>query len=162
MWQLAAGGGILGLLKAYRDQQNEKGARELAAVTAKYSPWTGMQPKEVKKADYLGSAFEGALGGASLGQNIDMADAYSDNLKADTALKTQTALNEKIKAMDDERSKNAALYFVPGADGTEAGAKGLAVTNDELAKYYEDDPSPWVIENPKKQAFHPPMALPRK
>lgn len=109
MWQLAAGGAGLGFLKALRDQQNEKGARELAAVTAKYSPWTGMKPQAVKEADFLGSMAEGALGGASLGQNIDMADAYSANMDADTAMKNQIVLQKEAELAAQEASKQQAL-----------------------------------------------------
>jgi len=151
IWPLIAGGAGVGLLKAYRDQQNEKGARELAAVTAKYSPWTGMHPQAVKKADYLGSMAEGALGGASFGQNMEMADAYQNNLQADTAMKNQIAQNQQLQALENERSKNAALYTVAGLDGTEAGALSPRMTDAEMAKYYEDDNSPWVIKPDEKK-----------
>ena len=143
IWPLIAGGAGVGFLKALRDQEMEKGDRELAAITAQYSPWTCMRPNAVKKADFIGSMAEGALGGASLGQNMERSDAFETNLAADTDLKTQQAITEKVKALDMERSKNQSLY-------------GLNVTDAELARDYEDDNSP----DPKPvSSWHPPMKL---
>lgn len=144
---LALGGGVLGLLKAYRDQQNEKGDRELAAITARYSPWTGMRPQPVKTADYFGSMAEGALGGASFGQNVDAVNAYQDNMAADTDLKRQQAVNEKniyARMLNAQREKNMREY-------------GFAVTDEELARDYEDD-----ISQVPTSSWHPPMAKPKR
>lgn len=126
---LALGGGVLGLLKAYRDQQNEKGDRELAAITARYSPWTGMRPQPVKTADYFGSMAEGALGGASFGQNVDQVGAYQENMAADTELKRRKSATEKnvyADMLNMQREKNLKEY-------------GFPVTDLELQRDYEDD-----------------------
>lgn len=140
---LAIGGGVLGLLKAYRDQENEKGARELASVTARYSPWTGMRPQPVKTADYFGSIAEGALGGASLGQNVDQVDAYQQNMAADTDLKRQRASTEKnvyADMLNMQREKNMQDH-------------GAYVTDLELLRDYEDD----ISETKPVSGWHPPM-----
>lgn len=65
---MAAGGGLLGLMKHKREEQIEGSSRKLAAETARYSPWTGMTPGPIK---YAGSMFgdigSGALSGGLTG-----------------------------------------------------------------------------------------------
>lgn len=53
------------------DAPRERKDRELAAATARYSPWTGMQPQQVQRADMLGNAMQGGMTGAMLGQSMD-------------------------------------------------------------------------------------------
>lgn len=61
-------GGSVGLGKGLLiDQPKEARQRELAAQTALYSPWTGMQPGPIQEADPFGSALQGATAGMMLG-----------------------------------------------------------------------------------------------
>lgn len=67
---LLAGAGV-GLLKGgVLDKNKEKRQRKQEAEIARYSPWTGMQAQRVQEADPLGSAMQGAMGGAMLGQGL--------------------------------------------------------------------------------------------
>lgn len=70
MIPLLVGGAALGLAKGYQDQQNEKKDRQVASATARYSPWTGMQPQQVKRGDMIGSGMQGAMAGGMLGQSL--------------------------------------------------------------------------------------------
>lgn len=64
---LLAGAGM-GLIKGgYLDKKAEAKDRQEQAAIARYSPWTGMKPTPVKRADPLGSTMQGAMGGAMLG-----------------------------------------------------------------------------------------------
>lgn len=64
------------------DKPKEERQRKLQAITAQYSPWTGMTPQAVQES----SPFEAGLQGASMGlaqqQNMDMQEAQMGNLKA--------------------------------------------------------------------------------
>lgn len=68
-------GGVLagtGLLKSLTlDKAKEDRQRKLAAETARYSPWTGMQPGQIQEADPFGSALQFGTTGAMLGQGMD-------------------------------------------------------------------------------------------
>lgn len=65
---MAIGAGV-GLAKShFIDRPRADRQRQLAAQTAAYSPWTGMQPQQVQEADYLGPALQGGMTGAMLGQ----------------------------------------------------------------------------------------------
>jgi len=63
-------GGGLGLGKGLMDKEAEDRQRKLAAITARWSPWTGMAPQMPKDANMLGSVLEGALAGAMLGKQF--------------------------------------------------------------------------------------------
>lgn len=68
---IAAGAG-LGAYKGYQDNKREQKDREIAAATARYSPWTGMQPQAVRRSEgVVGGAAQGGMSGAMLGQNIN-------------------------------------------------------------------------------------------
>lgn len=69
---LAAGGLAKGLLI---DKPKENRQRALAAETARYSPWTHMQPQAVQEADPFGSALQGGMTGASFGQSVANANS---------------------------------------------------------------------------------------
>jgi hypothetical protein len=70
---MAALVGGAGLLKSeLLDRPREERQRELAATTARWSPWTGMAPNAIQGADPFGSALEGATAGAMMGQQIDL------------------------------------------------------------------------------------------
>jgi hypothetical protein len=74
MLPLLIGGAALGALKYNQDQKNSAKDRQVAAATARYSPWTGMKPQDVKRPDAIGDVMQGGLAGAGLGQNMDSAD----------------------------------------------------------------------------------------
>lgn len=70
---LAAIMGGVGLLKGeLLDRPREEKQREMAAVTARWSPWTGMAPQPIKEADPFGSALQSAAIGGMLGQKMDL------------------------------------------------------------------------------------------
>lgn len=73
---LAAVMGGAGLLKSELiDKPREQEQRRQAAITARWSPWTGMAPGAIQSADPFGSAIQGGLAGAMIGQNIQGAEA---------------------------------------------------------------------------------------
>ena len=58
-----------GLLKSELvDRPREERQRKQAAITARWSPWTGMAPGQIQEADPFGSALQGGLTGAMLSQ----------------------------------------------------------------------------------------------
>jgi len=60
----------LGLAKSELvDRPREQEQRRQAAITARWSPWTGMAPNAIQTADPFGSAIQGGLTGAMLSQN---------------------------------------------------------------------------------------------
>lgn len=63
-------GGGLGLGKGLMDKDAEDRQRKVAAITARWSPWTGMSPQMPRDANVLGSTLEGALAGAMLGKQF--------------------------------------------------------------------------------------------
>lgn len=68
-------GAGLGILKSQTiDKQKEKKARELAAATQRYAPWTGLKAGPIEEADALGSALKYGATGASMGAGIQEAD----------------------------------------------------------------------------------------
>lgn len=61
--------GGVGLLKSeFIDRPREDRQRKMAAVTARWSPWTGMSPNQIQEADPFGTAIQGGLAGAMIGQ----------------------------------------------------------------------------------------------
>ena len=65
---LLAGAGA-GLLKGLLGRKQETRDRALAAETARWSPWTGMQPKMPQRTDVMGNVISGGTTGLLLGQN---------------------------------------------------------------------------------------------
>ena len=64
-----------GLLKSELvDRPREEEQRRQAAVIARWSPWTGMAPNAIQRADPFGAAIEGGLTGAVLSQNQQKID----------------------------------------------------------------------------------------
>lgn len=57
------------------DRPREQEQRRQAAITARWSPWTGMSPNAIQNADPFGSAIQGGLTGAMLSQNQQKLDA---------------------------------------------------------------------------------------
>lgn len=75
----AAGiGALLGGVKHYAfDKPGEEADRKLAAETARYSPWTGMRPGQVKRANLGGTLIQGGATGALLGQQLGGAETIT-------------------------------------------------------------------------------------
>lgn len=75
MWPLliaSALGAGLGNEKHKRAEQIENSDRKLASATARYSPWTGMAPQQIRMAgSHLGDIAGGALSGFSVGQSAE-------------------------------------------------------------------------------------------
>lgn len=73
---LLAIGAAMGLAKSELvDRPKEKRQRKLAAETQRLSPWTGLQAGQIQEADPFGSALSFGMTGASLGQNMQAAEA---------------------------------------------------------------------------------------
>jgi len=70
---IAAGiGGLLGLGKSLAfDKPREERDKQLAAAIARWSPWTGMQPGKIRRADPFGSALQGGTAGFLMGGGKD-------------------------------------------------------------------------------------------
>jgi hypothetical protein len=72
---LALIGGGLGVGKYFLDKEKEDKQRALAAETARWSPWTGMQAQMPQQADLAGPVMQGALTGAMMGQYMGGGEA---------------------------------------------------------------------------------------
>ncbi len=70
---MAIGAGIGAGKAALFDAPKEKKQRELAAQTAIYSPWTGLNPMSAmpQPTDYFGSALQGGMAGGMMGQGME-------------------------------------------------------------------------------------------
>ncbi len=75
------------------DQPKENRQRQLAAETQRYSPWTGLQAGQIQEADPFGSALQGGMTGASLGQNMEAAKANRALTDAQTKFYNKEAGN---------------------------------------------------------------------
>ncbi len=61
------GGAIIGAMKnALMDKPAERRDLKVAAETARYSPWTGMKPKDVKYASLGGNMIQGGTMGGMM------------------------------------------------------------------------------------------------
>lgn len=76
----ALGGAGLGIGKGILDQNRERKDRQIAAQTARWSPWTGMAAQPVQRADLLGSTIQGGLQGASFGQGLGQQQDFNKYL----------------------------------------------------------------------------------
>lgn len=81
----AAAGGGLGYFQGEEQKRKERRDTALAAEMARWSPWTGMQPTPIGRANASGNIGQGAMTGLAMGQNINQMNAYSDWLKAQDA-----------------------------------------------------------------------------
>lgn len=82
MWPMLALA-ALGAAKGYGDKQEEKNDKLAAAEMQRWSPWTGMRPDPIQRTPgVLGSALQGGVTGAMLGQGMDQQDQYSNYLKS--------------------------------------------------------------------------------
>lgn len=67
-WSLVGGAG-LGAVKHFAvDKPREEADRRLASETARYSPWTGLKPAPVERANLFSSALQGLGAGAGAAQ----------------------------------------------------------------------------------------------
>jgi hypothetical protein len=72
---MTAAGAIMAAKKNERARQVEDADRKLASATAKYSPWTGMTPNQIRNAgstfgDIAGGAMSGLTGGMMMKQGM--------------------------------------------------------------------------------------------
>jgi len=68
---MAAAGAMAGKAKNDRANEIEKSDRNLAAETARYSPWTGMAPGQIRRSGSMfGDVAQGALSGAMMGSQF--------------------------------------------------------------------------------------------
>lgn len=58
----------LGLAKGLMDKGKEDKDRRQAAEMARWSPWTGMKPNDIRQSDVMGSTMQGGMTGAMMGQ----------------------------------------------------------------------------------------------
>lgn len=106
---LALIGGGAGLLKSeLLDRPKEERQRKQAAITARWSPWTGMAPGQIQEADPFGSALQGGLTGAMIGQNIDVTGGGAGQKSMDVA-----ELTAAQPTMQDQLYKTG-YYQSPG------------------------------------------------
>lgn len=86
------GGAALGLGKSYLvDKPQEKKDRMVAAETARWSPWTHMQPEAVKRANPFGDALQFGSTGAQMGQGMQNQQMYNGYLQNQTGSMPSTA-----------------------------------------------------------------------
>lgn len=89
---MAAVGALQGASKNRRANEIEDADRKLAAETARYSPWTGMTPQQIRRnqgsmfGDVLGGGMSGFTGGMMLGQGIGGGGTSSFGTAAPAAL----------------------------------------------------------------------------
>lgn len=78
----ASAGGLLGILKAIMDSNNERKDRIMQATTTRYSPWTGLKAQAVSHSNGVGDAAAGVAGGAQLAQGLQKGSADNDVTQA--------------------------------------------------------------------------------
>lgn len=71
MWPLLLAG-VMAMNKIVSDQQGAENDRNLASETARYSPWTGLRPGPVRKANWMGSGLQGFTSGLALGKGLGL------------------------------------------------------------------------------------------
>lgn len=57
--------------KAFSDKEQEKKDRQYQAEVIRNSPWTGMRPDQVRRADTFGTMAQGVGSGMAMDQSID-------------------------------------------------------------------------------------------
>ncbi len=63
-------GAATGMFKGGMDAKKEKAQRDQASAAQRWSPWTHIQAGPIQTADPMGSTMQGALAGASMGQQF--------------------------------------------------------------------------------------------
>jgi hypothetical protein len=118
MGGLALAGGGLGLWKGVADLQRRQKQAQLQNETARWSQFTGMNPAavDVPKGDIIGTAAQGAMGGAMLGGNID--SAKKAEALADSEIAANTAYaNKYAPSAAAQDASAAASVRASGAPG---------------------------------------------
>lgn len=83
MAALGAGGG---LLKTYLvDKPQADRDRYMAAITARYSPWTHMQPGQVQQVNPFNNIVQGGAAGMGMGQSMQNNDTWNQLMQAQMA-----------------------------------------------------------------------------
>lgn len=119
MWGALLAGAGLGLIKSREQAAQARKQAILDANTALYSPWTGLKPSgQVHSAPSAFSGIaEGALGGFTMGQNIENQEA-GQQLR-DAELKKLNSEDELLQAqrkrLDDQNNLYGSLR-ARGAD----------------------------------------------
>jgi len=78
------------------DMPNQARDAELQARTAELSPWTGLQARQVQKADMFGDALSGGLTGASMAQN------KKEQAQKQSVLDTQREIEQRRLGLDEQ------------------------------------------------------------
>jgi hypothetical protein len=81
-WAPLIGAAVGAAKHAAVDVPREQRSRRLAAETQRYSPWTGMQAQPIQEANLFGSALQGGVTGAQLGQAEAAQTQQADQMKA--------------------------------------------------------------------------------
>ena len=81
---MAAGGAAMGAMKNQGDEQIEAEDRRMAAETARYSPWTGMQPGQIRQANLQNNVMQGAMAGGMMGMNVNQMNQGNALMDAQT------------------------------------------------------------------------------
>jgi hypothetical protein len=116
-------------LKARQDQANADAQLHNAKTTARYSPWTGMKPGEVRPADGLGTMMQGATTGLMMDQAMKNQEAQKNLTDAQT--------NYYNNAAASQSAGTAA-----GAGNSSYGQQMSMAQQDPLASKY-----PWLAMN---------------
>lgn len=84
---MMAAGAIAGQQKQKRQQAMEESDRKLAAETARYSPWTGMTPNQIRHAENsaFGATLGGGLAGYAQGASMSKGSAPTDEAAGGSA-----------------------------------------------------------------------------
>jgi hypothetical protein len=99
---LALVGAGVGLAKSELvDRPREAEQRRRAAITARWSPWTGMAPNAIQSADPFGSAIETGLTGAVVGQNQQKIDNQKAKDMAELSLTGGTSPTAPYKTAEE-------------------------------------------------------------
>ena len=103
---MMAAGAIAGQQKQKRQQAMEESDRKLAAETARYSPWTGMTPNQIRHAENSafgatlggglagysqGSAMQGSMGGSNTQQGMtpDQQQSWNQDMQFNKTMQTR-------------------------------------------------------------------------
>lgn len=95
------------------DRPKEERQRKQAAITARWSPWTGMAPGAIQEADPFGSALTTGVTGAMLGQNQQAVDANKAKDVAEINLTGGTSPIGPYQTADEYTMSYAPLTLAP-------------------------------------------------
>lgn len=125
-WIGLGAGGALGLLKGLLGRGEESRDRLLQANLARVSPWSGIAPREVKRANIGGDIASGAIGGAEMEKGIRWMDKFKD---AELSVEEPKSPEEKKPDVtkDDKKATRglAGKFDDPEQQVYEDGIRGL-------------------------------------